>query len=65
MLTDCHPDDAGGTAYVSEQTGRPVDVHADDAEFVRTGTQPDVDPTSRIGKLLQLPEPEGREGRRR
>ena len=49
MLTHCHPDHAGGTAYVSEQTGRPVDVHADDAEFVRTGTQPDVDPSSRSG----------------
>ena len=58
MLTHCHPDHAGGTAYVSEQTGRSVDVHADDAEFVRTGTQPDVDPTSRIGKLFRkLPEP--------
>ena len=58
MLTHCHPDHAGGTAYVSEQTGRPVDVHADDAEFVRTGTQPDVDPSSRLGKLFRkLPEP--------
>ena len=58
MLTHCHPDHAGGTAYVSEQTGRPVDVHADDAEFVRTGTQPDVDPSSRLGKLFRrFPEP--------
>ncbi len=31
MLTHCHPDHAGGAAYVSEKTGRPVDVHADDA----------------------------------
>ena len=58
MLTHCHPDHAGGTAYVSRETGRPVDVHADDAEYVRSGTQPDVDPTSRIGKLFRrLPEP--------
>ena len=58
MLTHCHPDHAGGAAYVARETGRPVDVHADDAEFVRTGTQPDGDPTSRIGKLFRrLPEP--------
>ncbi len=58
MLTHCHPDHAGGAAYVAEQTGRPVDVHQADAAYVRTGTQPDVDPTSRIGKLFRkLPEP--------
>ena len=58
MLTHCHPDHAGGAAYVAEQTGRPVDVHADDAEFVRSGTQPDGDPSSRLGRLLRrLPEP--------
>jgi glyoxylase-like metal-dependent hydrolase (beta-lactamase superfamily II) len=58
MLTHCHPDHAGGAAYVAKETGRPVDVHADDAEYVRSGTQPDVDPTSRIGKLFRrLPEP--------
>ena len=43
---------------MSQQTGRPVDVHADDAEFVRTGTLPDVDPSSRLGKLFRkLPDP--------
>ena len=58
MLTHCHPDHAGGAAYVAKQTGRPVDVHADDAEYVRTGSMPDVDPTSRIGKLFRkLPDP--------
>jgi glyoxylase-like metal-dependent hydrolase (beta-lactamase superfamily II) len=58
MLTHCHPDHAGGAAYVSKQTGRPVDVHADDAEYVRSGTLPDSDPTSRVGKLFRkLPEP--------
>lgn len=53
MLTHCHPDHAGGAAHVSQQTGRPVDVHAADAEFVRTGTLPDVDPSSRLGKLFR------------
>ena len=58
MLTHCHPDHAGGAAHVSRETGRPADIHAADAEYVRTGTQPDVDQTSRIGKLFRrLPEP--------
>ena len=58
MLTHCHPDHAGGAAYVSKETGRPLDVHADDAQYVRTGTLPDVDQTSRIGKLFRkLPDP--------
>ena len=58
MLTHCHPDHAGGAAYVSKETGRPVDIHSADAEYARSGTQPDVDPTSRIGKLFRrLPEP--------
>ncbi len=53
LLTHCHPDHAGGAAHVSRETGRPVDIHADDAPFVRTGTQPDADPTSRLGRLLR------------
>lgn len=58
LLTHCHPDHAGGAAYVAQETGRPVDLHAGDAEYVRSGTQPDVDPSSRIGRLLRkLPEP--------
>jgi len=58
MLTHCHPDHAGGAAYVSRETGRPVDIHADDAEYVRSGTQPEADRSSRVGKLFRrLPEP--------
>ena len=58
LLTHCHPDHAGGAAYVSRGTGKPVDVHQEDAEYVRSGTQPDVDPTSRIGRLFRkLPQP--------
>jgi glyoxylase-like metal-dependent hydrolase (beta-lactamase superfamily II) len=58
MLTHCHPDHAGGAAHVSRETGKPVDVHEEDAEYVRSGTQPDVDPTSRIGKLFRkFPQP--------
>ena len=58
MLTHCHPDHAGGAAYVAKETGRPVDVHADDAGYVRTGTQPPRDETTRLGKLFsRFPEP--------
>lgn len=58
LLTHCHPDHAGGAAYVSRETGKPVDLHGKDAEFVRTGTQPRSDPASRIGRLKdRLPTP--------
>jgi glyoxylase-like metal-dependent hydrolase (beta-lactamase superfamily II) len=58
LLTHCHPDHAGGAAHVSRETGRPVDVHVADAEYVRTGTQPESDPSSRLGRLLRrLPGP--------
>jgi glyoxylase-like metal-dependent hydrolase (beta-lactamase superfamily II) len=54
MLTHCHPDHAGGAAYVQERTGKPVDVHAEDAEYVRTGTQPPRDPAIRTPLLMRL-----------
>ena len=58
MLTHCHPDHAGGAAYVAKETGRPVDVHADDAQYVRSGTQPPRDQTIRFGKLFsRFPDP--------
>ena len=58
LLTHCHPDHAGGAGHVSRETGRPVDVHADDADYLRSGTLPDADPGSRIGKLFRmLPDP--------
>jgi glyoxylase-like metal-dependent hydrolase (beta-lactamase superfamily II) len=59
LLTHCHPDHAGGAAHVSRETGRRVDVHAADAEYLRSGTQPDPDPASRLGRLLRrLPGPQ-------
>ncbi|QIK67974.1 MBL fold metallo-hydrolase [Nocardioides sp. HDW12B] len=54
LLTHCHPDHAGGAAYVAERTGREVSVHADDADYVRTGTQPPTDPTVRTSLLARL-----------
>ena len=58
MVTHCHPDHAGGAAHVSRETGRPVDVHTGDAEFLRTGTQPTSDSSYRLGRLMRrLPDP--------
>lgn len=58
LLTHCHPDHAGGAARVSRETGLPVDIHAQDAEYVRSGTQPDSDPATRLGRLMsRLPNP--------
>lgn len=58
LLTHCHPDHAGGAAHVAEATGRPVDVHEADAAYVREGTQPPNDTTTRLGRLLRrLPDP--------
>lgn len=58
LLTHCHPDHAGGAAHVARETGRDVDCHVDDAPYVASGTQPDPDPSSRLGRLLsRLPGP--------
>jgi len=51
LLTHAHPDHAGGTAHVSRATGRPVDLHEDDAGFARTGFAPPRDSSLRIGAL--------------
>jgi glyoxylase-like metal-dependent hydrolase (beta-lactamase superfamily II) len=61
LLTHCHPDHAGGAAYVARETGRPVDVHAADAAYVRDGTQPPRDPAHQpwlLRKLMKDPEGE-------
>jgi glyoxylase-like metal-dependent hydrolase (beta-lactamase superfamily II) len=58
MVTHAHPDHAGGAAYVAKKTGRPVDVHADDAEYLRTGTLPPRDETIRLTRLFsRFPDP--------
>ncbi|MEO6019034.1 MAG: MBL fold metallo-hydrolase [Knoellia sp.] len=51
LLTHAHPDHAGGTAHVSRETGRPVDLHEADAEFLRSGLSPPRDDSLRIGAL--------------
>ncbi len=50
LLTHAHSDHAGGAAYVAEQTGLGFGVHADEAEFVRSGTVPRMG--SALGRLM-------------
>jgi len=52
VLTHVHPDHAGGARRMSKLTGRPVDVHAGDAEHGRNGTVPPSDPSTRLGRLF-------------
>ncbi len=37
LLTHVHPDHAGGAAYLHQQTGAPVWIHAQDARLLREG----------------------------
>ncbi|MFZ9986816.1 MAG: MBL fold metallo-hydrolase [Candidatus Nanopelagicales bacterium] len=53
VLTHAHFDHAGGAAQMVDETSATgIDVHADDAGFVRSGTRPPGDSTSTAGRLL-------------
>jgi glyoxylase-like metal-dependent hydrolase (beta-lactamase superfamily II) len=53
VLTHAHFDHAGGAARMVEETSASgVDVHADDAGYVRTGTRPPGDVAATAGRLL-------------
>jgi glyoxylase-like metal-dependent hydrolase (beta-lactamase superfamily II) len=53
VLTHAHFDHAGGAArMVDETSASGVDVHTDDADYVRTGTRPPGDVNSAAGVLL-------------
>ncbi len=52
ILTHAHADHAGGAAQMSRRTGRPVDVHAEEAQFARTGHRALADPSLTGGRLL-------------
>ena len=53
LLTHAHFDHAGGAARMVEETSADgVDVHADDAGYVRTGTKPPGNTASTAGRLL-------------
>ncbi|MEK9664171.1 MAG: MBL fold metallo-hydrolase, partial [Candidatus Nanopelagicales bacterium] len=54
ILTHAHSDHAGGAATMVEQTGvEGVSVHADDAEFIRSGSTAPRDVSTRLGSLFQ------------
>ena len=52
VLTHAHYDHAGGAADVARLTSRGVTVHADDAEYLRTGASPPRDATQPLGRLV-------------
>jgi glyoxylase-like metal-dependent hydrolase (beta-lactamase superfamily II) len=53
VLTHAHFDHAGGAARMVDETSADgVDVHADEAHYVRTGTRPPGDSASTAGRLL-------------
>jgi glyoxylase-like metal-dependent hydrolase (beta-lactamase superfamily II) len=52
VLTHAHPDHQGGAARMRARSGGRLHVHADDAEFVRGGRRPAMDPPRPIGRVL-------------
>ena len=57
LLTHAHPDHLGGAAHVAEATGLGMGVHADDADYVRTGMPPPQVAVGLLGRLLHLVTP--------
>lgn len=54
VLTHSHEDHAGGAAEMVERTGvTGVDVHADEAQFVASGTPPPRDANLLAGRIFQ------------
>jgi len=51
--THAHSDHCGGIAQMQAMTGAPVSAHEEDAEYLRTGQAPSIDPSVRGGKYLQ------------
>jgi glyoxylase-like metal-dependent hydrolase (beta-lactamase superfamily II) len=62
ILTHAHSDHIGGAAAMSGRTGLGIDVHTADAGFARTGTEPPIDPSSRLGALISGRRKDGRPG---
>lgn len=52
VLTHAHNDHAGGLRAVADATGADVLAHERDAVYVRTGTSPKSDRSSRLGRIL-------------
>ena len=58
LLTHAHPDHIGGAAHVARETGLGMGVHAGDAGYVRTGTEPPQVAVGLLGRLLHLVTPD-------
>jgi glyoxylase-like metal-dependent hydrolase (beta-lactamase superfamily II) len=54
VLTHAHPDHQGGASRLRARTGGQLHVHADDAEFVRSGRRPAMDPPRPLGRVLNF-----------
>ncbi len=54
VLTHAHSDHAGGLAATKEATGADVLAHDRDASFLRDGTTPHLDPSTRLGRLFGM-----------
>lgn len=52
VLTHAHPDHGGGAASMRRQSGAPVEVHEDDAGYLRSGRRPPADPAVPLGRVL-------------
>lgn len=52
LLTHAHPDHAGGTAHVAEQTGRDVAIHEDDAPYAEAGHTPQRDQSFLVARIM-------------
>src|SRR4051794_20733411 len=57
VLTHAHLDHAGGAAEMSRQTGAPLAIHQDDAEYLEAGQHPPTDPSTLGGRPFPPPDP--------
>lgn len=53
VLTHAHSDHYGGAAGLVRESGATVVAHAADAPFVRSGTLPPIDRSTRLGRLIR------------
>ena len=52
LLTHAHPDHAGGAAEISRRTGRAMDIHGDDADFLSAGRSAPRDSSLWLGRMF-------------
>jgi glyoxylase-like metal-dependent hydrolase (beta-lactamase superfamily II) len=52
LLTHAHPDHAGGAAEISRHTGRAMEIHSADAEYLTEGKSPPRDSSLLLGRMF-------------